>query len=136
MSQENVEIVRRLTSRGLKAMRERDVEAWIECFHPEAEMLMPRNLLEGGNYKGHDGLRQAFEDAFKTWDDLRVEVEDIRPLDDGALLLGHSVNVGKGNAPTIEFQSAFLIKLRDGKVSYCRPYQSHAEALEAAGLSE
>jgi hypothetical protein len=52
------------------------------------------------------------------------------------VILGRTVNVGKANAPAIEYQSGYLAKLRDGKIAHSRPYQSHAEALEAAGLSE
>jgi hypothetical protein len=68
--------------------------------------------------------------------DIRFELQDLRSLDDGALLLGHTVNLGKDDAPAVEYQSAYLLRYRDGKISYLRPYQSHHEALEAAGLSE
>jgi hypothetical protein len=51
-------------------------------------------------------------------------------------LTRRALNVGKGDAPAIEYQSAYLAKLRDGKIAYWRPYQSHAEALEAVGLPE
>ena len=52
------------------------------------------------------------------------------------VVLGRAINVGKGDAPAVEYESSYLAKLRDGKIAYWRPYQSHDEALEAAGLSE
>ena len=45
MSQENVEIARR----ALMAFAEQDVEAWVECADADVEMLLPRNVLEGGS---------------------------------------------------------------------------------------
>jgi ketosteroid isomerase-like protein len=134
MSQENVE---EIFDRLRKAFfADRDVDAWVECFHPDAELLLPRNLLEGGNYRGHAGVRQAFVDAFETWADLRFELDELRMLGDGGVALGQTVAIGKGDAPAVAFQSAYLVRLRDGKIVYFRPYQSHHEALEAVGLRE
>jgi ketosteroid isomerase-like protein len=132
MSQENVELVRA----AVRAFGARDPERWVNCFHPNVEFLLPRNVLEGGSYRGHEGVRRALADAYETWEDIRFEIQEVRALNDGAVILGRTVNVGKGDAPAVEYQSAYLAKLRDGKIAYWRPYQSHAAALEAVGLSE
>ena len=132
MSPENVEVVRA----ALRAFQGRDAEVWVNCFHPDAEMLLPRNVLEGGSYRGHEGVRRALAEAFETWEDIRFELEHIRAVDDVVLALGRTTSVGKGDAPAVEFQSAYLFKMRDGKIAYSHPYQSHHEALEAAGLEE
>ena len=133
MSRENVETI---IHRATNAFNDRDVESFVDCFHAAAELLLPRNLLEGGSYRGHTGIRQAFADAFETWEEIHLELDDIRVLDDGVVALGRTTNVGKGDAPTVEFESAYLARLRDGKIAYFRPYQSHQEALEALGLRE
>ena len=133
MPRENVETI---IHRATKAFSDRDVDAFVDCFHSEAELLLPRNLLEGGSYRGHTGVRQAFADAFETWEEIRFELDDIRVLDDGAVALGRTTNVGKNDAPSVEYESAYLVRLRDGKIAYWRPYQSHHEALQALGLSE
>jgi hypothetical protein len=57
-------------------------------------------------------------------------------IDDRVVVLGRSTNVGRGETPTVEYESAYLSELRDGKIVYLRPYESHREALEAAGLRE
>ena len=75
-------------------------------------------------------------DAFETWEDLRFDLQDIRAIENRVVLLGRATNVGKGEAPTVEFESAWLMEMRGGKIVYFRPYQSHSEALDAAGLSE
>ncbi len=132
MSQENVEIALRATD----AIFARDVEAWVECFDKSAEFLLPRNVIEGGSYRGHDGLRRAFTDVFETWDDIRFAREATKDRDDLVVVLGRTTNVGKGEAPTIEYESAYLYKVCAGKIVYFRPYQSQLEALEAVGLAE
>ena len=132
MSQENVEVVRA----AFRAFEAKDSEAWVNCFHPNAEFLLPRNVLEGGSYRGHEGVRRALADSYETWEGFRIEIQDMREVDDRVVVLGRTINVGKGDAPTVEYQSAYLAKLRDGKIAYWRPYQSHLEALEAVGLSE
>jgi ketosteroid isomerase-like protein len=133
MSQENME---QLVRAALRAFRARDLEGWVDCFHPNAEFLLPRNVLEGGSYRGHEGVGRALVDAFETWEDIRIEIQEVHALDEGAVILGRTVNVGKGDAPTVEYQSAYLAKLREGKIAYWRPYQSHVEAIEALRLSE
>ena len=132
MSQENVELVRA----AVRAFGARDPEGWVNCFHPNVEFLLPRNVMEGGSYRGHEGVRRALADAYETWEDIRFEIQEVRALNDGAVILGRTVNVGKGDAPAVEYQSAYLARLRDRKIAYGRPYQSHAEALAALGLSE
>ena len=133
MSQENGE---QLVRAALKSLVARDPEGWVSCFHPNAEFLLPRNLLEGGSYRGHEGVRRALADVFETWAAFHFEIQDIRQVHDRVVILGRAINVGKGDAPAVEYQSSYLAKLRDGKIVFWRPYQSHDEALEAAGLSE
>jgi ketosteroid isomerase-like protein len=132
MSQENVEIVRA----AFRAFEGRDSEVWVSCFHPSVELLLPRNVLEGGSYRGHAGMRRALADAFETWEEFRFDIQDIREVDDRVVVLGRATAVGKGDAPAVEYQSGYLFKMREGKIAYFRPYQSHGEALEAVGLSE
>ncbi len=133
MSQANLDVARRAM---VAFFAERDVEAWVECHDAHVELLLPRNVLEGGSYKGHDGIRRAWTDAFETWEDLHFDLEDIQAIENRVVVLGHTTAVGKGNAPTVEFESAYLSEVRDGKIVYFRPYQNDREALEAAGLSE
>jgi ketosteroid isomerase-like protein len=132
MSRENVEIARR----AARAFLHRDLEAWVQSFDDSAELLLPRNLLEGGSYRQHEGIRRAFADAYEMWDAFRFDVESVRTSDDQVLLLGRATNVGKGDAPTVEYESAWLFRLRAGKIVYFRPYQSHREAIVATGLRE
>jgi ketosteroid isomerase-like protein len=131
MSQENVELVRR----GIEAWNGRDLDTLTELWHADGEFLLPRNLFEGGSYRGHD-WRRALEDATESWDEARYEVEEVRDLGNRVLVLGRAVNVGKNAGPRVEYALAWVYTVRDGKVSTGQPYLDRQEALEAVGLSE
>src|SRR5687768_17463763 len=106
MSQENVDTVRA----AFTAFVERDPEAWVSCFHPNVELLLPRNLLEGGRYRGHEGVRRALTDAFQTWKEFRFDIQDVKAVDDRVIVLGRTTAVGKGDAPAVDYQAAYVCK--------------------------
>jgi len=131
MSQENVEVAKRF----FEAWNARDADALAEIAHGQAEILLPRNLIEGGSYTGPDGARRALSDALETWEETRVIVEEIRETEDRVVALGRTLNRPRGG-PRTETMSGYVIRVRDGKVAHLRPFMSHEEALEAAGLRE
>jgi ketosteroid isomerase-like protein len=131
MSQENVELVQRF----FDAWNARDGDALAENSHREAEILLPRNLLEGGSYIGPDGARRALADALETWEETRVIVEAIREAGDELVVLGRTVNRPPGG-PRTETIAGYVIRVQDGKLAHLRPFMSHEEALEAVGLRE
>src|SRR5687767_9510151 len=120
MSEENVDTVRE----ALAAFLDRDAEAFAECFAEDAELWLPRNLLEGGSYEGREGAKRALADAFDTWADIRIRIESIREMGDQFLLVVRVTNVGKPGTPSIEYEGVQLAKLREGKIVHWRPYQS------------
>jgi ketosteroid isomerase-like protein len=132
MSQENMEIVQRF----FEAWNARDADALAEHAHPQAEILLPRNLLEGGSYTGPEGARRALADALETWEETIVTVEGIREAEEDQLVvLGRTFNTPPGG-PRTETVAGYVIRVQDGKLAHLRPFMSHAEALEAVGLSE
>jgi len=131
MSQENVEIVHRF----FEAWNARDADALAETAHPQAEIILPRNLLEGGSYAGPEGARRALADALETWEETSVTVEAIREAGDQLVVLGRTVNSPPGG-PRTQTSAGYVIRIQDGKLAHLRPFMSHEEALEAVGLRE
>jgi len=130
MSQENVDLVRKWVDSWVRG----DTESAAEMFHQDCEVLLPRNLLEGGSYRGPEGVRRVFADLAETWERVEWRIEEFRDFGDRVVALGHTLNVPP-TGPPIEFTSAYLFEVRDGKISYLRPFQSHEEALEVASLA-
>jgi ketosteroid isomerase-like protein len=131
MSQENVELVRTWVDSWVRG----DTESAVAMFHQDCEVLLPRNVLEGGSYRGPEGARRAFADLAETWQTVEWRIDEFRDFGDRVVALGRTLNVPLAGPP-IEYTSAYLFELRDGRISYLRPFQSHEEALEAASLSE
>jgi ketosteroid isomerase-like protein len=130
MSQENVEVAQRF----FEAWNARDADALAENAHRQAEILLPRNLLEGGSYTGPEGARRALADALETWEETRVIVEATREAaGDQVVVLGRTINRPPGG-PRTETSAGYVIRVQDGQVAYLRPFMSHEDALEAAGL--
>ena len=130
MSRENVDLVQRF----LGAWNARDAEALAADAHPRAEILLPRNLIEGGSYAGPEGARRALADALETWEETQVIVDAIRETEDQVVVLGRTFNTPPGG-PRTETVAGYVVRVQDGKVAYLRPFMSHEEALEAAGFS-
>ena len=135
MSQENVEIVRRVYEEwsagvergdpgaafGMEVVAD-EFEFTVEGFHPE---------------RGREG----YVEWFRTW---TAEVEDWslqleRLIDAGhdrVVALTYQSPTGKGSGAPVELNLGTVWELKDGRVVRMRTYRTHAEALEAAGLEK
>ena len=126
MSEENVEVVRATYD----AWNRNDFDAWIDNFDPEVQWSA---LLE--EFRGSAGIRHAW----RTWKvdlQLEVRIDDIRDLGDSVLALGELTGTGRITGLNLSAEIAQLASFRDGRILAFRDFASHAEALEAAGLSE
>ena len=135
MSQENVEEFKRATD----VLNRRDIESFLEMLDPEVEWHPSLvALLEGEAtvYRGREEVRALLQDVYEAFADFRFELSEIRDLGDRILAVGEMRGRGTESGAEIESPWAFLIQFRNGKATHVRVYLSHAEALEAAGLSE
>ena len=132
MSQENVEIVRR----GYDAFNRGDVEGMIETVDPKARWDLSERVFNPAVYEGHDGIRRFVEEIDEVWDEFHLE--PLEYIDAGdKVVVSHLVRGrGKGSGVDVELPSTNVFTLLNGKAIECRMYREHAEALEAAGLSE
>jgi len=134
MSEENVELTRRL----LDAWSRRDVEAEDVLWDSEGVFLPALENLEGRTYRGHAGVRQYFEDLAEFAEEEQFEHPELRDLGDDVLGLGR-VWFRLANGDELDQASAFLTTWRSGRCVKARVWigpDAHADALEAAGLSE
>ena len=135
MSQENVEIVRRVSD----AYNRRDVEAMLDELHPEIEWYPWLQVQLGGGatvYRGHQGVRDGVRDGEDAFSEVRAELSEVRDLGDRAVAIGHLRGRGKESGALTESELAWIVEFQGGKVIRVREYLDPKEALEAAGLSE
>ena len=132
MSQENVEVVRRL----LTAFNRDGVEATLEHFDSEVEWIGPPEWPEGRMYKGHDGIRRLAAAWGENFDEYRVDPDRLIDAGDRVVALANQRGRIKGSAVPIAQEVGVVGTVRDAMIVHVEAYFSWSEALKAAGLSE
>jgi ketosteroid isomerase-like protein len=135
MSQEPVEIVRQ----ALDAFNRSDRASVEPLLHPDVEWrTVLRPVLGVETVSGRDAvLRFGFEEIPDAIDDFRAEVEELRDLGEGrVLLVARYLGRGKSSGIELEARISSIHTLRDRMIVSVRDYPSSQEALEAAGLRE
>ena len=133
MSQENVEIVRRLYD----AVNLSGLGAVTDFLHPEVDVVPPPNWPEGSALlRGRERVQEFARQWMETFEDFRVEPE--RYVDSG----GEEVVVYvrdrgriKGSGTEIDNRLIHVWTLTGGKVIRWQLFAEEDQALEAAGLS-
>jgi ketosteroid isomerase-like protein len=139
MSQENVDLVRRL----LEMFARREHEAVFAFYDPEIEWDATHFDAAGlsdltGVYHGHEGVRSYWRRWLSAWKDLDFELQDVFDAGDEVVaLIGTQRQWGRHSGIVVEMAPYGLVfTIRDGKVVRWRAYAEQKEALEAAGLRE
>jgi hypothetical protein len=158
MSQENVEIVRRLYPGTVDLVATLAdpgrVEATRAVFeplvHPDFETVAVAGQVplshagaefpEGSSrptYYGLDGFVAAFLDWLSAWESWAVTATDFIDVDENRVLVLLDVRArSKTHQVEMPIDAANLLTLRDGRVARLELFFERAQALEAAGLSE
>jgi ketosteroid isomerase-like protein len=135
MSQENVEIIRRMYERWL-----RNDAALFDAFDEEIE-LHPDPAADWVGvdeiYRGHDGVRGYMAQVYDAFEDYRPEIEDLLDRGDKVITLAIEHGRGRGSGATVEARrTAHVWTMREGKAIRLDLYLDRAKALEAAGPSQ
>jgi ketosteroid isomerase-like protein len=139
MSQENVEVVRRVVEAfnqwGAHPGGERNPEI-PPLLHPEIEFHTYAGVPEPGVYRGRDAVIEYHERVFGQFESVRVELEEPLSAGDAVVLISRQHTVPRGSEAEIVQQVVEVCTIRDGLLAERKPYSTRAEALEAAGLPE
>ncbi len=133
MSPENVEAVRAVYARW----SEGDFRTSLEVLDPLVLFVHPPPLPEPGTYLGVDQVREFMRGFLESWSHLTIEAEDITEADgDTVVATVRQSGVGSGSGAETDLRYSQVWSFRGGKVIRLENFREHAEALEAAGLSE
>jgi ketosteroid isomerase-like protein len=135
MSQENVEAFKR----GLEAGNRGDVETLLGVLDPEVEWHTALHALMAGNatvYRGHAGVREMLRDMYEAFDEIQIEVSEVRDLGDRLVPIGRTRARGRESGAETESPIAWVVEFKNGKAISLRAYLDPTEALEAAGVPE
>ena len=134
MSQENVEIVRS----AFAAINRADAEAALRDTAEDFEMDWSNSIGPlRGIYRGGQEVLSLWRSFLDAWDSFQWDAEEIIDVDDSRVIaVNHVRGRGRGSGVDVDAIGVQLWTFTDGQARSIKLYQSKADALEAAGVSE
>ena len=131
MSQENVEIVRRL----VEAFNRGDFEAVFKDAAPDFEYDLSRAVGPWRGVYGRDGALSMIREIVENWEWVRVEPHELTEVGEHVVVPWTMRGAGRDGIE-VEARFTWLGTIRDGLIVRICLYQELQEALEAAGMRE
>jgi ketosteroid isomerase-like protein len=132
MSQENVEVVRRI----FDGWSTGDFAVGFADLDPAVEFVVRHPFPEAVETIGPDGIRAYMRGFLDNWETYVVEARGLQAADD--LVVADAVQRGIGKASGIEMEQEFfmLFTFRGAKIARIESILERDQAFQAAGLSE
>ncbi len=133
MSQENVELVKR----SVEAFNRGDIDAFLKDMADDAELDLSR--ARGpyrGVHRGREGARELFADFWEAWASITPLSTEYIEVGDKVVLAARMRFHGRDGVEVGGGGMGAVYTLCDGKIVRYQLFQSKADALEAAGLSD
>ena len=137
MSEENVEIVRRLYAEGdlLKATTEQIDRVFRELLDEQFELHLPPDYPEGEMvFRRREGFDQYIAMLGETWDEWHFEPQRFLDAGDRVVVFARIVGKGGTSKVPVELEIAHVWTIHAGRATSLQAYRDRSEALEAAGL--
>ena len=135
MSRENVETVRR----SYQAFNENGLAGASEFWDPEIVWHTDPLVPEPGVYTGFDTVRTYLEGFIRAFGAWQINTHELIDLGGDKVLSVLTIGgnpLGQTDKQTQVLDWAWIVSVREGKVTHVRSFFDKARALEAAGLSE
>ena len=133
MSQENVEVIRRIE----RAFNKGDVDAIVAELDPAVEW--EEQPLPGIDpvYHGHEGVRRWAETVMgQELGALQAHVEGFTDAGDAVIASTRISGAGQSSGVEVQMHVQIVVTFREGKVARWQVCQTRQQALEAVGLRE
>jgi ketosteroid isomerase-like protein len=131
MSEENVGVNQAL----YRAWNSDDMDALRELYDPDVIVHPPEDWPEPGPWVGRDAVLRQWEQQRDIWDADSLEaISDF--IDIGNRVVVRFIWHAAGHGPEAGFELTGVTTVRKGRIVFQEFFWEHAEALEAAGLSE
>ena len=131
MSQENVEVIRRVND----AFRAGDWAVALQGYEEDAELDTTR-MPGGGIAHGPEGVREFYIRWMVAWEQFQAERLDLIDAGDTVVLISRISGIGKGSGAEVTMRAADVFLLNDGKIARHVAYPDAAEALADLGLTD
>lgn len=135
MSEENVEIVRRIYAGWERG----DFRVgWEEgVYDPEVLLILgPDFGPDAGAFRGLDEIRRYTQGLLAAWEGFVITGEEFIDAGDSVVVRTHQQGTGTGSGVPTELAYFHVWSFRGGSVIRVEAVRERAKALETAGLSE
>jgi ketosteroid isomerase-like protein len=128
---DNLATVRRF----VEAFNRLDLDSVREEVHPDVQIDEWPAAPDPRSYQGLEGIQQAIDTWFESWEWMTVTIEHLEELGDSVLVTQYQRAKGRGSAVEVEITSYNVYTFRDGLVHRIRLFTEREPALEAAGMT-
>jgi ketosteroid isomerase-like protein len=122
-----------MVGRVMDAFNRRDIEAALALATPDCELRPAgtRALTGTECYRGHDGIREYFEDVARVWPDgLEVEPVDFRAVAGSVVVFGRVKGIAFGDP--LHDEVVWVWRIRDGLVASGQVFSTRTAAMSHA----
>jgi ketosteroid isomerase-like protein len=126
--QRNVE----LTRLGFEAYNAGDYEALVKLLDPDVELHSDNELINGGDYRGHEGFMRWNAEWIEVWEEFTIEPRSLETFGGHVILADtHQVARGAGSGVDVEMNVYWVFELAEDQVVRMHLYASRERALAA-----
>jgi ketosteroid isomerase-like protein len=127
------EVVRELSAAWNAADRERQAVV----LDPEVVQYGTRGGIDEGRViRGREAVLEYWEDVGETWESLSFELERLIEAGDVAVAFWRETARSRQSDLELPYDTASVMRVRDGKIVEMTGYLDRDEALRAAGLTD
>jgi ketosteroid isomerase-like protein len=109
---------------------------FLQLCSPDFELRDLPSLPGSGVFIGHDAARGWWVTLVDALEDLRFDADGFIDAGDRVVVVNHATGRGRGSGADVEMHFSSVWTLSNEEIVKCIVYDDHAEALQAAGLSE
>jgi ketosteroid isomerase-like protein len=131
MSAQDLETIRG----GVAALKRGDVEGMIAALDPDVELVTLKSVLDGTQYRGHEGLRRWLADMREDWTDWELTLDDVSEAAPGRILVKAHMRLRGQSGVSLDQPAAWLCEMRAGRATRIQFFGDPAAALAAAEVS-
>jgi len=128
---------RAIVRMAFEAIGRGDVEELLDLYDRHVEFLpLTGTRVESGGYHGHAGVREYFAEVAEVWDEMRPCANEVTTIGNRVVVSGGCAVRGKASAVACDSPMAWVITIRNRKITSLRGHRTHTDALAAAGRCE
>jgi ketosteroid isomerase-like protein len=140
MPQENVDFVKTMLAAGSDMDKQALLAAlpgFIEqTCDPEIEWIEDPQRADGRVYRGHEGVRESWEQWLDQWEEWGFEIERIIDCGGSVLVTAREHGRGAASGAGVSARNFMVFTFRDGKILRYQEFYDEADARAAAGVSD